>query len=227
MSQQTEDRSRLKQNGALLTGAALVFGGIVFFIWQSRPNIDYWFSLAQAGMGFLENNPWALVLLLSTVPGIGFPISPVLFLFGIVLVPRIGLPATLALGIGAQALCTTWTYALAAGPLRLWLLRILYKNRPLPDLGAGRGLRLGLILRLTPGIPYALQNVVLGLVGMRARTYFIISLPTTALWTVGFITTGGALFEGHTGMALSGIAIIIVLVGATRIIRLKYKAYAR
>lgn len=227
MSRQTQDRYRLKRNGVLLAGAALVSGGIVFFAWQSHPDITYWLNLAQAGRSILEANPWALVLVLATLPGIGFPISPILFLFGIVLVPRFGLPATLALGISAQALCTTWTYALAAGPLRLWLLRIFYKNRPLPDLSAGNALRLGFILRLTPGIPYALQNIVLGLVGMHVRPYLLVSLPTTTLWTVGFITTGGALFEGHTGMALSGIGIIVVLIVATRMISRKYKAYAR
>lgn len=227
MDEQTKDRSRWKRNGALLVGAALFSAGVVFFAWQSHPDVDYWLGLAENGRAFLEAHPWALVLLLATLPGIGFPISPVLFLFGIVLVPRFGLPATLALGIGAQAVCTTWAYALAAGPLRLWLLRIFYKDRTLPDMSSGNALRLGLILRLTPGIPYALQNIALGLVGMRLRPYLIVSIPTTALWTVGFITTGGALFEGQTGMAISGIAIIVVLAVATRMISRKYKNDAR
>lgn len=210
----------------LLIGAAIVSAGLVFLAWRSHPDVDYWLGLIEDGRGFLEAHPWTLVLLLATVPGLGFPISPILFLFGIVLVPRFGLPATLALGIAAQGLCTTWAYALAAGPLRVWLLRVFYKDRPLPDLGSGNALRLGLILRLTPGIPYALQNIVLGLVGMRLRPYLLVSIPTTALWTVGFITTGGAIFEGHTGMAISGVAIIFVLVIATRMISRKYKTHA-
>lgn len=227
MIEEAKDRSRWKRNSALLIGAALLSTGFVFLAWQSHPDVAYWLGLAEDGRTFLEAHPWALVVVLATLPGLGFPISPILFLFGIVLVPRFGLPATLALGIAAQAVCTTWSYVLAAGPLRLWLLRLFYKNRPLPDLSPGNAVRLGLILRLTPGIPYALQNIVLGLVGMRLRPYLLVSIPTTALWTIGFITTGGALFEGHTGMALSGIAIIVVLVVATRIISQKYKTYAR
>ena len=217
---------RWRRNSTLFAGAVLLSAGVVFFAWQSHPDVDHWLALANDGRAFLEAHPWALLLVLATLPGLGFPISPILLLCGIVLVPRFGLPATLALGIAAQALCTTWAYALAAGPLRLWLLGIFYKNRPLPDLSSGNALRLGLVLRLTPGIPYALQNIVLGLVGMRLRPYLLVSIPTTTLWTIGFITTGGALFEGHTGMAISGVAIIIALVIATRMFSRKYRPNA-
>lgn len=226
MPESTEIRSRWRRNTALLLGAALGSAALVFLIWQQHPEIDYWIGLADSGRDLLERHPWALVLLLATLPGLGFPISPILLLFGVILVPRFGLPASLAMGIAAQTVCTTWAYALAAGPLRLWLLRTFYKNRPLPDMTSGSTLRLGWILRLTPGIPYALQNIVLGLVGMRLRPYLLVSIPTSALWTVGFITTGGALFEGHTGMALSGMAIIVVLVIATRMLKRKYIANA-
>ncbi|NBB78007.1 MAG: hypothetical protein GVY36_00940 [Verrucomicrobia bacterium] len=226
MAHLTEDQSHWKRNTALLSGAAFLSAGLLFLAWRSHPDVAYWLGLADDARVFLEAHPWALVLLLATLPGLGFPSSPIIILFGVVLVPRFGLPATLALGIAAQALCTTWTYALAAGPLRLWLLRLFYKNRPLPDMSSGNALRLGLILRLTPGIPYALQNIVLGLVGMRLRPYLLVSIPATSLWTLGFITTGGALFEGETGMAISGLAIIIVLVVATRMISRKYKIHA-
>jgi uncharacterized membrane protein YdjX (TVP38/TMEM64 family) len=227
MAQQSKDRFRWKRTSALLIGAALFSAACVFFAWQRHPDVAYWRDLAEAGRAFLEAHPWALVLALATLPGVGFPISPILFLFGVVLVPRFGLPASLALGITAQALCTTWAYALAAGPLRLWLLRVFYRDRPLPDMHSGNALRLGLILRLTPGIPYALQNIVLGLVGMRLRPYLLVSIPTTALWTVGFIVTGGALFEGQTGAALAGLGLLVVLVIATRLIRRKYHSHAR
>ncbi|NBB77943.1 MAG: hypothetical protein GVY36_00605, partial [Verrucomicrobia bacterium] len=155
MAQLTEDQSHWKRNTALLFGAAFLLAGLIFLAWRSHPDVAYWFGLADDARVFLEAHPWALVLLLATLPGLGFPSSPIIILFGVVLVPRFGLPATLGLGIAAQSLCTTWTYALAAGPLRLWLLHLFYKNRPLPDMSSGNALRLGLILRLTPGIPYA------------------------------------------------------------------------
>ncbi|WPJ98219.1 VTT domain-containing protein [Coraliomargarita algicola] len=126
------------------------------------------------------------------------------------------MPATLALAISAQSLCSIWTYALAAGPLRDLLTRYVLRHRELPEMSDGNALRLGLIMRLTPGIPYALQNIVLGILGMRLRPYLLVSIPTTSLWTAGFVVTGGAIFKGQIGWAITGIVVLIVLILATR-----------
>lgn len=185
-------------------------------MWQSHPEVDYWIGLLEAGRLFLEAHPWALIAVLATLPGIGFPISPIFVLFGVVLAPRYGMPTTVALAIAAQTFCTTWTYALAAGPLRNFLTQYISKHREIPTLSDRNTLRLGLILRLTPGIPYALQNVVLGVMGMRLRPYLLVSVPTTSIWTIGFVVTGGAVFEGRAGLAIMGIAILVVLILITR-----------
>ena len=79
-------------------------------------------------------------------------------------------------------------------------------------------MRLGLFLRLTPGIPYAMQNIILGIMGMRLRP-LVVSIPLTSLWTTSFIITGGAIFEGQFGWALGGIVFIIALMLAIHIWR--------
>jgi len=216
MAEPTEPTRRLRRNLALLCIPAAVSALAVFLLWQSQPEVGYWIGLLEDGRVFLEAHPWALIAVLATLPGLGFPISPVLVFFGVVLAPRYGMPATLALAIAAQGLCTIWTYALAAGPLRGLLRSYVLRHRELPELTEGNTIRLGLILRLTPGIPYALQNIVLGILGMRLRPYLLVSLPTTSLWTVGFVITGGAILKGQIGWALTGVVILIVLVLATR-----------
>jgi uncharacterized membrane protein YdjX (TVP38/TMEM64 family) len=85
---------------------------------------------------------------------------------------------------------------------------------------------LGLILRLTPGIPYALQNIALGIVGMRLRPYLMVSIPTTSMWTAGFVLTGGAIFEGRVGLAITGITILCILIIATRMLPRRNKQNA-
>lgn len=208
---------RLQRNFALFCIPAILSALTIFLLWQSHPELAFWLDLLADGRYFLEANPWALVAVLATLPGFGFPISPVLVLFGIVLAPLYGLTATLALALTAQGLCTIWTYALAAGPMRGLLKAYIVRHRELPELTNGNAIRLGLILRLTPGIPYALQNIVLGLIGMRLRPYLLVSLPTTSIWTAGFVITGGAIFKGQIGRAVSGIVLLIILVLATRI----------
>lgn len=216
MANPPEQTRRLWRNLALLLIPAVFSALAVYLLWCSHPEASHWLNLLAQGRGFLEANPWALIATLATLPGLGFPISPVLILFGIVLAPRYGIPATLALAIGAQGLCTTWTYALAAGPLRSLLTRYVLRHRELPDMSDGNTLRLGLIMRLTPGIPYALQNIVLGILGMRLRPYLLVSIPTTSIWTAGFVITGGAIFKGQVGWAITGMVVLIVLVLATR-----------
>lgn len=216
MAEISEQKRRLRRNLALLLIPALFSAAAVLLLWQSHPDAAYWLGLLSDGRTFLEANPWALIAVLATLPGMGFPISPVLVLFGVVLAPRYGMPATLAIAIAAQGLCTVWTYALAAGPLRGMLTRYVLRHRELPEMSEGNAVRLGLILRLTPGIPYAVQNIVLGIMGMRFRPYLLVSIPTTSLWTVGFVMTGGAIFKGQLGWAITGIVILIVLVLVTR-----------
>jgi uncharacterized membrane protein YdjX (TVP38/TMEM64 family) len=216
MAKPQEQQRRLRRNLALLLIPAVFSALAVYLLWISHPEVTYWLNLLNQGHAFLEANPWALIATLATLPGLGFPSSPVLILFGLVLAPRYGIPTTLALAIGAQSLCTTWTYALAAGPLRSLLTRYVLRHRELPEMSDGNTLRLGLIMRLTPGIPYALQNIVLGILGMRLRPYLLVSIPTTSIWTAGFVITGGAIFKGQVGWAITGVIMIIVLVLATR-----------
>ena len=216
MSKPTATTRRLRRNLALLLIPAAISALAVLLLWQSHPEVEYWLRWILDGRAFLEANPWSLIAVLATLPGLGFPISPVLVLFGVVLAPRYGMPATLALAFAAQGLCTTWTYALAAGPLRGLLTGYVLRHRELPELTEGNTIRLGLFLRLTPGIPYALQNIVLGILGMRLRPYLLVSLPTTSLWTAGFVITGGAIFKGTLAWAITGSILLIVLVLATR-----------
>lgn len=219
--------SRWLRNTALLLGAALLSAAAVFFAWQSNPSLDDWLDPIKHARAYLEAHPWALVLAVASLPGFGVPSSPLLILSGVVLGPIYGIPLALLITIGAQAFCTAWTYALAARPLRSVLKKLFFSRRPLPDLHPNRAIQLGLLLRLTPGVPYALQNIVLGLVGMRFYPYLLVSVPTTAIWATGFVLTGGAIFEGRIGLAITGLAILVALGITTRILTQKFKKHDR
>ena len=195
-----------------------ILSAIAFLIfWQNHPFISHYLRLLEVGLSFLEEDPWALIAVMATLPGLGFPSSPVLVLFGVVIAPHYGMPAAVVLAIAAQTLCSIWTYALSSGPLKVLLLRYVLRGRSLPEMSEHNTVRLGLMLRLTPGIPYALQNILLGILGMRFRDYLLVSIPTTSLWTACFVITGGAIFKGQLGWAITGIVILIVVFLATRV----------
>lgn len=223
MPENLQSRKRLIRNATLFLVPAIITATTLYILWQSHPDLEYWKGLAIEGRNFLEAHPFALLLALATLPGIGFPISPLFILTGIVIGGRYGLPTACVAGIIAQSICTTWTYLLAVGPLRGFLTSLISKKQKLPELTETNALRLALILRITPGIPYALQNIVLGVIGMQIRTYLLVSIPITALWTIAFIITGGAIFEGQAGLAVSGFLLLVVLVLVTRMLRNKTK----
>lgn len=211
-------QSRLKRNLVLFCVPGILAALTLLALWQSHPDPQYWVSLLQAGRAFIELHPWALVLAVAILPGLGFPISPLLILFGIIIGPRYGLPMACLLGVTAQGLCTLWTYGLASGPLRGLLNRYVLQKKQLPQLTDRNALRLGLVMRITPGLPYALQNVILGVMGLKLKPYLLVSLPITSLYTIGFIVTGGALFHGNMGLILAGILLLIALILLTRIL---------
>jgi len=217
----TQHTSHYLRYGLLLLIPGLIGAGLVYLCWQAHPEPDYWKELFGQALEALKTHPWVLLLALATLPGVGFPISPLLVMVGIVFTPRYGLAAACALGILAQSCCTIWSYLLSAGQLRGTLRRVISRRRELPLLDDSNSLQLGLVLRITPGIPYALQNIVLGIVGMRLKPYLAVSIPITAAWTVGFILTGGALFEGRLGLAIAGMLLLVALVILTKLLRKK------
>ncbi len=197
---------------------AVALGALAaFVILRAYPDPGQWLAGIQVLFQVLQDHPWALLLALATLPGIGFPISPLLILVGITIAPRYGMLIACLLGVAAQSICITWTYLLAAGPLREVIAAFIRRRRELPNLTEANMWRLGLILRITPGIPYAFQNLALGVLGMRLKPYLLISLPITSGWAIGFIVTGGALFEGRAGLAIAGGLVLIALILATRI----------
>lgn len=208
---------KLRRNLLLFAASASIAALGVFFVWRTNPDIDYWIGLIKIGQEFVESHPWTLILMLATLPGLGFPLSPILILTGILLAPQFGLPLTCLMGITALAFCTIWTYAVAAGPMRHILKNIILKKYKFPELHGKNALRVALILRITPGIPYPLQNFGLGVMGIDFKTYLIASIPVQSLYAIAFIVTGGAIFQGKAGAAITGGILLVALILAARI----------
>ena len=85
MPETPEKTRRIARNLLLLLIPACLGAAAVFFLYQTYPDLDYWKGFFDEGREYLEAHPWALILVLATLPGLGFPLSPILILFGIVL----------------------------------------------------------------------------------------------------------------------------------------------
>jgi uncharacterized membrane protein YdjX (TVP38/TMEM64 family) len=90
-----------------------------------------------------------------------------------------------------------------------------------PRVTKENALTVTLLVRLTPGPPYALQAIVLGLAEVPFKMYLLVSWLAMVPWGVGAIILGKGLFSGKFGLAASGIGVLIVAVIVVQIIRRK------
>jgi uncharacterized membrane protein YdjX (TVP38/TMEM64 family) len=81
-----------------------------------------------------------------------------------------------------------------------------------------------IVTRVTPGIPYFAQNLILGLIGVDYWRYLAISLPIQMLWATGFVLLGDSAMRGRFGAALSALGLLIVAGYATKWMHRRFAA---
>ena len=167
---------------------------------------------------FLEHHPgylfWAIVFL----PGLPIPTSALLFTAGAVWRQHPVMASLLCLL--AMALNLTWTYWLAAGPARRlvekWLAATSFK---IPELPRGDHLKLILILKLTPAIPFFVQNYLCGFLRAPFFLYLSISILCNGIIGTGVVLSGVGLAGGKLMPALTGISLIVAGAVFTHLVR--------
>lgn len=138
---------------------------------------------------------------------------------GAVFSPRFGEVGACLITIAALTINMAWSYWAAAGPARNVVEFLLKRFRAkVPALPRGQAVQLLLILRLTPGIPFFLHNLVLGFLRTPFPTYMILSVLIIGPVAVGWIISGGAIMDGRVGLALLGLGIVLIVAFVTRII---------
>ena len=65
------------------------------------------------------------------------------------------------------------------------------------------------MVRITPGPPYFLQSLVLGLAGVDRTRFLVLSLPIHMIFVVGFVVLGRSAFDGELGLAVAAVALIL------------------
>jgi uncharacterized membrane protein YdjX (TVP38/TMEM64 family) len=104
-----------------------------------------------------------------------------------------------------------WTYAFAAGPGRRLVERLLLRSKVLlPVLPRNDHLRLILVMRLTPGIPFFIQNHTLGLLHAPFRPYLLLSIACQAPVASGMVLSGAGLGSGGLLPLFAGIGLVVL-----------------
>ncbi len=151
----------------------------------------------------------------------GSPVTPFLVLAGIY-----GLEVAITGCLFAITLNVMLTWFVSGRWLRPFFERLVERfGYKIPHFRKRDMIQAGVLIRLTPGLPFVLQNYLLGLARMPFKWYLIVSLPIVYIMDVSVILFGDALLRGDVGVIVVAVFLILMISFLVRVVhnRLKTK----
>ncbi len=186
-------------------------------------------AAADAGMASIRAaGPWVFFSAMAILPAVGMPLLVFTVTAGEAFGPQLGVGGVIAIALGVVAVNLVLGYTVARHVLRPVLKRLLaYYGYTVPRVTPENALQVALLVRLTPGPPYALQTAILGVAEMPFRLYMIVSWIALLPWVIGAIILGQGLFKGNFGAVLIGLGVLVAATVAVQWIRRKYASRGR
>lgn len=178
-------------------------------------------ALVDRGMAIIRGlGPWVFFSIMA-LPGV--PIFGLSIPAGEAFRAQLGLGGVIAAMLVAAVINLALAYWLSRYALRPVLTRLLARyGYTIPRVTPENALNVTLIVRCTPGPPYAFQCFVLGIAEVPFRLYMIVSFLALMPWALGGVILGQGLFQGNFKVALSGLCVLVVAVIAVQWVRKKY-----
>ena len=169
---------------------------------------------------YLQSSPLIFYIALAILPSLGAPMS-VFYLTAPAMhddsfmLPLIGCSIALL----SNSSIGFWLAKGIGRPIAIKLMAKLgYK---VPEIPKDQEARAVLLLRITPGLPYCIQNVILGLAGIGYWKYILVSWLVGICWIIAFLTLGKSIMEGNAPLIIFGVSLFVALILITRMIRKK------
>lgn len=196
----------------LLIGVVLVLRG-----YDVRGAIDEGLALVR-GAG-----PAVFFLGMAVLPAFGAPQMAFTLTAGSLFSPQLGMPLVVVLALLAMLFNMVFSYWMASRVMRPVLEALLKRlDYKIPQVQQGDETGLIVLLRVTPGIPFPVQNYLLGLARARFGRYLLISFAIQGPLNSAFIIFGDALLQGNGKLAFYGISVIAFLLVGTTLLRKHY-----
>jgi uncharacterized membrane protein YdjX (TVP38/TMEM64 family) len=205
----------------LKIGAVVVVLAVVAVLLLRGVDLRGWLDRAMTMIR--DAGPAVFFISMALLPAIGMPVMPFNLLAGSAFGERLGMPMVVFLALAALTVNLILCYALARRwlrPLLEWLMKRL--GYSLPKMESGDLTDLTIILRVTPGTPFFIQNYLLGLAGVPVGKYLLVSCTVLWFYTAAFVVFGDALLQGKGKNALFGLSILVAAVVLTHWARKHY-----
>ena len=181
-------------------------------------------ALLDQGLALIRNaGPVAFFGSMALLPSFGVPLSPFSLTAGSVFAPTLGMPLVIVLALTAITFNIMLSYYLARRAFRPLLEKLMVRlGYKLPEVAAGDATDLIILLRVTPGVPFPVQNYLLGLAQVPVVKYAVISCAIQWSFNAAFILFGDALLHGKGKLALLGLCGLVALTMVTQLLRKHY-----
>jgi uncharacterized membrane protein YdjX (TVP38/TMEM64 family) len=178
-------------------------------------------ALVQQGLDLIRNaGPVAFFSAMALLPALGAPILAFSLSAGPVFGEKLGIGAVIALSLLALLINMALTYFLASRALRPLLEKLFVRlGYKLPEVETADATDLIILLRVTPGVPFCVQNYLLGLARVPFGKY--LALSCTFMWgfNIAIILFGDALLHGKGKVAFIALSLFLALTVATHLVR--------
>lgn len=218
----------LRRKRPLILLLTLAAGIVLIALWRYDFSVAGWRSLLDFPLSQARRIPFPLYVLLSAVlPFAGVPVTALYLAAGAAYSPVYGLGGTLAGMSVGLLLNLLLSYAIARF-FREPVIRLLRRFKlPVPSFGTMPAWKVILLVRITPGAPLLIQNLLLGLAGAPLPAYLGISLAAETLITLGYLTAGKSFATGQWGFLFFGVGLIGAALLFASLMRDRGKARAK
>jgi len=178
-------------------------------------------GLLDRGIALIRNlGPGGFFVAMTVLPAFGMPMLAFTMTAGEAFGPQLGLGGVIAISLVAVAVNLALGYWVARYALRPLLVRLItYYGYKVPTITRENAVTVTLLVRLTPGPPYALQACLLGLAEVPFRIYLLISWLAMVPISIGAIVLGKGILGGKFGMAATGLGVLVAAAVAIQLIR--------
>lgn len=161
---------------------------------------------------------------MALLPAFGVPASVFVLSAVGIFGPQFGTTTAVLLSLGALTFNFCLAYALARRGMRPLLTVLVTRlGYRLPEVESGDATDLMILLRVTPGVPFFVQNYLAGLAEIPFGRYFAISLLIVWPLNTAFLLFGDALLHGKGKIALLSLCAVIALMALLHLVRRHYE----
>ena len=218
LSQPSVTRKKITLIKLVLAFLILVLAGVIIL-----RGVDVRGIVANIAMRIRTAGPWAFFSAMALLPALGVPLLTFMLTAGSVFGERLGMGVVVGLSILAITVNMILSYVIARYPFRTLVDSILGRlGYSLPKVEQGDITDLAVILRVTPGIPFFVQNYLMGLACVPFGRYILISCLASWSYCTAFVLFGEALLHGKGKVAMIAGGLLVAATAVTHLVRRHY-----